>query len=139
MTMISFSQFHVIIELAVVHTAMQATCVLVRALLIKTCFAQSTVDFDLVSAALEDRNSIHNAIYGLLMIEVVAASVPIILHAELCVLDELFEDGHLACFLSHYGHCDLVIRVAGYGALRQELHNLRVGDPLVILCVDCFK
>lgn len=59
--------------------------------------------------------------------------------AALRVLDELLKDGHLTGFLRHDGHRYLIIRVARYGSLREELHDLRVSDPLVVLGVHAFE
>ena len=59
--------------------------------------------------------------------------------ASLCILDELFENWHLCSFLSDDHDCNLIVRVARYSLLWQQLNNLRVGDPLVVLRIDSFK
>jgi len=58
--------------------------------------------------------------------------------ALLSILDELFENRHLCGFLSDNHDCDFIVRIARYSLLRQQLNNLRVGDPLVVLRIDSF-
>ena len=54
-------------------------------------------------------------------------------------LDELLQNGHLSGFLSHNCHCDLVVRVAGDGALREQLYDLGVRHSLIVLRVNTLE
>ena len=54
-------------------------------------------------------------------------------------MDKLFQEGHHAGFLSDDSDCDLIVRVARDCALGEKLHDFRIGDPLVVLRIDCLE
>lgn len=53
-----------------------------------------------------------------------------------CESDEFFKNRHLHGFLCDDGHRDFVVRITGCCVLGQNLHNLRVRNPLIILGVN---
>ena len=113
----------VVIRRVGVITALFHTVLLLR--VIVDLLAEASVDLLLVGAleqpALSCTNSTHRLLLDIPANALLLTYTPIqllrISMRRCCKLHELLQDGHLTGFLSHHCHCDLVVGVAGDGAL----------------------
>ena len=105
-----------------VITALFHTVLLLR--VIVDLLAEASVDLLLGAfeqPALSCTNSTHRLLLDIPANALLLTYTPIqllrISMRRCCKLHELLQDGHLTGFLSHHCHCDLVVGVAGDGAL----------------------